>query len=194
MITKQKQIVLARSVIVVRRTKEEEHRAKIARNSHKAVENLLTKKTRSTFAHLCVIARHEMNAQPHATYADIVEGVKCAATRARIGYHQVHEAIDAVVASTRYRFHDPTTERRRSDPDAPPPAVERRRPTTEPVAASMTADGTVIRRSWESPSQQLSQHETPRQADTPMSLGQIFQELAKRAPFMPERTRDEKAS
>jgi hypothetical protein len=158
------------------------------------VENVL-KAPRSTFRHLCVIARHELNAHPHASYADVVEATKMASARARIPYHDVHKAIDAVVASTKYRFHDPTTERRSSEPiipDTPPPAIAPR-PRPQPAHAVMTADGTVLRRSWESPSSQMAKARLPPAAQ-PLSLSDIVQELAKRGGLTPERTRDDKAS
>lgn len=51
------------------------------------------------FRLLCMMAKYELNAHPDDYLADIVEGVKITAARARIPYDQVRLAIDAVLAS-----------------------------------------------------------------------------------------------
>lgn len=116
-----------------------------------------------TFRHLCVIAKHELNARPHETYADVVEAVKRAAARARIFYNgeRVGAAIEQVVASTKYRFHDPTTEHQVPAKTAPPSPIPR---LPQPASQAPPQDGLT-------------------------SISLILQELVRRQALTPERTR-----
>jgi hypothetical protein len=134
---------------------------------------------------LCLIAKEAFNATPEADYSSIAEDIKTRATRLRLSFTSltVCEAMSRVGKATAWR--GPA----RALPAAPAfDPVPAPRPPQPRGASHVCADGTVIRqhRAGERVSASVS--------GPPLSLGEIFQELARRSPFTPERSSHGQAS